>query len=792
MTEQTRTRDELSRPQTGRQFAVFSVLTLLASNALAQDTTASTTEDLQEVVVTARYKEEAAQDVPIALSVIDRRLLDATGTFNVQQITAVAPTVQFVSSNPRNTAVNIRGFGSAFGLTNDGLEPGVGIYIDQVYHPRPSISTFDLVDIDRVEILRGPQGTLYGKNTTAGAINVSTREPRFTPDGNAEVTVGNYGFLQGKAAVTGPLSERVAGKLSIVGTRRDGSIDSVLTFDDINETNNTALNAQLLIKPSDAGKIRLIGEYHEQKANCCTQVYVRVGQILRTTRRYNDLAAGLGYAPPSTDPYDRLSDINSGARADQKLGGLTAIVDWDLWGGKLTSVSAYRFWEWRPRNDRDYTSLSILTASINPSDQDQQSQEFRFAAPAGESVDYIVGLYGFRQKIETNGLQGYGEHAAYWLVNQAFTPGTPNYLLLDGYESRFTAISTVKSAALFGQLNWRVTDRLTVTPGIRYTEDRKEATYDQTVSGGLPNPTPAQRALQFGIVRPQFYAVDFDDGSASGTLNVSFDATPDVLLYATYSRGFKSGGINLAGIPNDAAGNPSLISALVKPEKVTSYEAGVKSQWFDRRLTFNLAAFDTSIEDYQTTVVDSGPGALRGYLANIDKVKNRGIEIDAAWSPSDAFTSYLAASWNDGEYVSFPNAPCPLELLASGTSVCDLSGRSLPGLSKFAASIGGEYRHAVQWLGFDGQAYLGADASYRSKWYSDPSVSEYNLIEPSTIVNLRAGVRATNDWEAFVWVKNAFDEDYLLFTSNQSGNSGLITGTPGEPRAFGVTLRKEF
>ena len=741
-----------------------------------------------EIVVTARLRTETLQEVPIALTVIGASKLEDSGASNLVQATTLAPSVQFISSNPRNTSITIRGFGSAYGLTNDGLEPGVGVYIDGVYHPRPAVSTFDLIDVERIEVLRGPQGTIYGKNTTAGALNIVTTRPSRDASSEFELSGGNYGSLQAKGLWTGPLYDDWAAKISFVGTRRDGMIWNAPTDEDINDTNNRAVNLQFLYEPSDKLELRLIAEAHEQQANCCTQVFTRVGTTLRpANRQYEALAAGLGYEPPSRDPYDRLADIDSGARADQDLGGLSAIVDWKVGSGTLTSVSSWRYWEWRPANDRDYTSLSILTASVNPSDQTQASQEIRFAW-TGDRADYIVGAYAFRQEILTNGLQGYGADAAYWLLDPS---ANGPFDLLDGYRSNFTADSTVDSYALFGQVDWHITDRLTLTPGIRYTEDRKDAVYDQTVSGGLQTADPALIALKNSIVRSQYYAVDYTDGSASGQITLSYDLAERVMTYAKYNHGYKSGGINLAGIPNDAAGNPSLVSALVDPEKVTSAEIGLKSQFLGRSLTVNLALFDTKTEDYQANVVDTGPGALRGYLANIDEVRVKGLEVDLAWNPTAGFSSYFLASFSNGEYASFTNAPCPLELVG-GPAVCDLSGQPLPALPDTVLTLGGEYRHSAKLFGVDGEAFLGFDASYRSDWYSDASVSEYGLVDAYGLLNLRAGFRSNGAWELVLWSRNALDSEYLMFTSFQSGNSGLVLSQPGDPRSFGATVRARF
>src|SRR4029453_9183851 len=198
------------------------------------------------VVVTARRVEEVAQEVPIPVSVVSGALVESAGAFNVNRLKELIPTVQFYSTNPRNSAINIRGLGAPFGLTNDGLEPGVGLYIDGVFYSRPASATLDFLDVDRIEVLGGPQGTLFGKNTTAGAINVTTRKPSFTRATDLELNVGDLGFVQAKASVTSPFGSRVAGRLSFSGTQRDGTVDNTKTHDSVNDLNNAGGAGQRL------------------------------------------------------------------------------------------------------------------------------------------------------------------------------------------------------------------------------------------------------------------------------------------------------------------------------------------------------------------------------------------------------------------------------------------------------------------------------------------------------------------------------------------------------------------
>ena len=252
---------------------------------------------IEQVLVTARHREENAQQVPVALSVIGVQQIEATGSYNVAQLTQLTPSVQFFSSNPRNTAITIRGLGTSFGLTNDGLEPGVGLYVDQVYMSRPAAATFDLIDIDRVEVLRGPQGTLFGKNTTAGAINVSIQEPTFERLVQAEVSGGNYGFFQGKATISGPLAGDVlAGRLSVSGTLRDGTLHNVTTGKDVNNQNDFGTRGQLLYRPNEKFSLRVSGDYNTQATICCAQGFVRAGATLKP--------AAQQFAAPSPPPRD--------------------------------------------------------------------------------------------------------------------------------------------------------------------------------------------------------------------------------------------------------------------------------------------------------------------------------------------------------------------------------------------------------------------------------------------------------------------------------------------------------
>ncbi|PZU11278.1 MAG: TonB-dependent receptor [Sphingobium sp.] len=773
------------------------------------------------IVVTARRRAETAQEVPLAISVIRGDSIEATGNFNVLKLQQLAPTLQVYTSNPRNTSVNIRGLGVPFGLTSDGFEQGVGIYVDDVYNSRVAAATFDFLDVAQVEVLRGPQGTLYGKNTTAGAINITTNQPTFDFEGRAEVTAGNLDFRQAKAAVSGPITDKIAARVAIATTSRRGVLYNVVSRRWINEQDNLGLRAQLLFQPTENLSITLAGDYSRQDPECCGTTFVRVGRTQRAlTRQYDALvaaanAAGRNYQVPSRNPYDRLSDLDSNLNAGNKIGGASLKVKWDAGAGTLTSVTAWRFWDWKPENDRDFTGLSIVARSQNPSQQDQYSQEFRYNQE-GEHIDFVVGLFGFKQRIDTQGIESQGPDASRWsLTNAAQIRDN----ILNGLTASNTQYLKSTSAALFGQLSWKVTPELTIQPGARINYDKKSGFYQRDVTTGtgqaIVSCAPAATAgnpvlaAQCGVYQPQISAPSASDWNFTYDFNVNYKLAPDVLAYATYAKSFKTVGINQNGLPLDQNNQPILSAGTVKPESVNHFEVGLKTQFWDRRATFNLTAFRTDIKNFQATVNNGQFGVLRGYLANAQKVRSQGIEADFKILVSDRFTAYANGAYTDAKYRKFVDAPCPPEL-AGGTVTtnpalwspagtaggfsrpnCDISGQRLPGVSRWAASYGAEYNIPANLLDKEGQVYFGVDGNYRSHWNSNASPSIYTEVKGYALTNFRTGFRGEG-FDIFGWVRNAFDVNYIDLLQVAPGNVGLIAGQPGDPRTWGGTIKVSF
>jgi iron complex outermembrane receptor protein len=808
---------------------------LIASPALAQDEPPAETSGAEDgaypenvIIVTARRRAESSQEVPLAVSALDGRTINETGSFSVLKIQALTPTLQVYSSNPRNTAVNIRGLGVPFGLTNDGFEQGVGIYIDDVYYSRPASATFDFLDVAQVEVLRGPQGTLYGKNTTAGAINIRTNQPTFTFEGSAELTLGSYNFKQAKAAVSGPLSDTVAARLALSTTHRQGTIYNVTTNNWINEQDNLGVRGQLLFRPNDDLDITLTGDFNSQNPECCGGVFVGYGPTQRAAnRQFPSLSQALGYVPASTNPFDRVTDLDAPLNAGNQVGGVSARVEWDLGPGQFTSITAWRFWDWKPENDRDFSGLDVVSKSNNPSQHEQYTQEFRYNYD-GDAIDFVVGAFAFKQRIDTQGIEQQGSDASRWNLNPGnVAVGAPgcgasatnqlacNPAVLEGLTALNTQWLKSTSLALFGQVEWEIFEGFSLQPGVRLNYDKKEGHYEREVFDSAGNAIPATggtitQQAQRGIYAPQLIEPTFSDWNFSYDLTASYHATDDVMLYATYAKTFKTGGINQNGVPADSAGNPILAAGSILPESVQHFEGGVKTQFLDRQATLNVAAFRTTIDDFQANVSNGQFGVLRGYLANAERVRSQGFEVDFSIRPSQRFSAYINGAYTDAKYVSFTDAPCPPELsggtVVTGNQVpgapgvpgalspenCDVSGQVLPGVSKWSISFGGEANAPATVLGESGELYIGADANYRSEFSSNPSPSIYSWIDGYAVANFRAGFRADNGFNIYAWVRNAFNEQYFDQLNFGPGNTGLIAGVPADPRTWGGTVRFEF
>jgi len=743
---------------------------------------------VSEVVITSRRRKENAQDVPIPISVISGRLANDAGAFNVNRIKELVPSVQLYSSNPRNTGLSIRGLGTTFGLTNDGIDPGVGFYVDGVYFARPAATTLDFIDLEQIEVLRGPQGTLFGKNTTAGAFNITTKRPSFNFGATVENSYGNYGFVQAKASITGPLSDKFAARFSFAGTQRDGLLYNVATQQRVNELNNLGLRGQLLYQPDSNVDVLFAADFTRQRPNGFAQVFAGVAPTQRAPySQFNQIAADLGYTPPSTNPFDRKIDTDTPWRSYQDMGGASVNINIKLGNGTLTATTAWRFWDWDPSNDRDFTGLQGLAKSEAPSKHRQYSQEVRWAGTLTQGLDGVFGIFAIGQKLRPDGAQIEEAGADQWRFSQNSTSElwqTPG--LLNGYGIKTYPKLDSFSGAVFGQVDWAITDKLNLLPGIRVNYDKKKVDFRRETYGGLQTDDPALIALKNAVYNNQAFTAKVDDTNYSGQLTLAYKPAQKVNAFATFSTGFKPVGLNLGGLPN-ANGQPMAELATIKPERVRHYEIGLKTRPFTNT-TLNFVIYNTDVKDYQTQVQTADLSVNRGYLSNAEKVRVRGAEVDANIRVSEHLNFYGAVAYTDGTYVKFTNAPVPLEETGSATFK-DISGAVLPGISKWAGSLGGEVSQPGNFMGRTGDFFLAVDSYQRSRFSSSGSPSKYLVVQGYSILNARLGFRVTDRFSAYLWGRNILDKDYFEQLLPGAGNTGQYAGVLGDQRTYGITLR---
>ena len=687
---------------------------------------------LDTVTVTARRRTESAQEVPTPMSVIGGQALESQRVYRIQDLQQLVPSVNVAYMHARQSSVSIRGLGN--NPASDGLEGSVGLYIDNVYLGRPGMAVFDLMDIEQLEVLRGPQGTLFGKNTTAGVININTRAPSFTPERSIETSVGEDGYFQTKGTISGPLNDELAGRFSAYRTRSDGDIKNEYNGHDLNGGSRQGFRGQLLYKPNEAFNLRWIGDYNEEASSAGTRVLYSTGPTINGTNLYQSRADAAGAT--LVNGAHRKVNLDNDQRVTVFQGGTSLEANWTLPSDfTLTSVSAYRWWNFTPRNDDGLNVPASYNAGVSVEDK-QWSQEFRLASPTGGFFDYVVGAYYFGSDLDNKSFAYYGPQADIW-------NGTPAGALSNVSSVGNGHIRT-DSFALFAQGTWHLTERLDFTAGLRGTYEEKSAWVSRNAPVGGAAVSGAAATARNGRTGA------YDSGdlnqystSPSGLLNLSYRFSDDVLGYATLSHGEKSGGVNLAVGSAPTAGADSL---LIGTERANNAELGFKSTLWDRRLQLNANLFWTQVNGYQTNAYDYGNRVQ--YLTNAGSVRSRGVELESTLVPIRGLTLNLNGSFNDVRYLSYKDAPCPPEvsLRPGAPASCDLSGHQVVGASKWIANANGEYKWNLD-NGFE--PYVTASYAYRSKAVGTVEDSDYGQIPGYGLVNLSTGLRG--DFQQGQW-----------------------------------------
>jgi iron complex outermembrane receptor protein len=734
---------------------------------------ASATSDataLQTVVVTATRRSENVQEVPIPIAVVSGDEFASANQFRFEELNQRLPSTNVQFSNPRQTSIAVRGLGN--NPANDALESSVGVYLDNVYLGRPGMANLDLIDIDQIALLRGPQGTLFGKNTTAGVLNITTRAPTFDPEAEADLSGGNYKYYQARGALSGPLTDAIAARLSVVKTYRDGFVDNITDGRRLNGSDRIGFRGQLLVKPSEQFDLRLIGDYNEEHSDCCISVLYSLGPNGGT--RYLNFISNMG-AQVVLDPDYATSTINDRQHMDVRQGGGSAEANLKLGDYKLTSITAYRAWWFRPANDGDYTARSALVNAGQLVDDEQWSQELRFASPDDAKLEWLTGLYYFYQYQSNRLYTQYGPDAGKYTGAAIFNDVLslmPQYL-------------HTNSVSAFAQGTWHATDRLSLTAGVRDTyEDKSTRVRRLAPVGGVPA----------AINAPPLTPYDSDqlerhDNNVSALLSVSYKLTEHVLAFASVSRGAKSGGIN-PSVPASGLGTTSLY---IEPEIATDAELGVKSSLLEHRLIVNANLFWTRVKDYQATqLLESAPGVFTQFLSNIGRVRTQGAELEVSALLLQRLTLTLAASYNDAIYTDYHDAPCSAERLFAGLKTCDLTNSKVVSAPKWIVSPAVNYNRP---LTPDINLTAGLEYSWRSWFYGSADNSQLAIVKSTGLLNAQLGLDREvggHLWGVTLWTKNALDKRYVLGGLSTANQNGFYAQTPGLPRTYGATVSYKF
>jgi len=799
---------------------------------------------LDSVVVRSRNRIEKLQDVPLSISVVTGAELERLSATGIDALTRRAANVSWNLGNQRTSSLSIRGVGK-MGQT-EAQDPSVGTIVDGVNYAYNALtSSFDFVDVDTVEVTRGPQGTLLGKNTSLGVVNITTRRPSFTPSADYTLEFRERDGLLGTAAIGGPVIDGLlAWRGSFSFSKGRGDVVNQYNRDvTYTNTDRASGRVQFLLTPSDDFSARFAADLQPRAgettngrtvftptpttfANGSTNS-LSTDAATRLSRRW--FTQNEGYS--LSDYYNSLS--NDGARPlVTGSRGATAELNWKLEGHTLTSITAYKDYHFDAVNDEG-TPFDINRNSGGFwNDYKQTSQELRISSAAGGLVDYQGGIYLIDVKNEADYRRWWGNDAGAWFASNA------QYSRLDADAAGRTLLQNSlanlklsynaptgvqeirnKSAAVFAQANWHLTEPLTLTTGLRFTrEDRTNSGRSVITSNGSApelNPgannddliaqkyfgatnyaalTAAQRqqvadakairASQMGVLFDQRQAEPYKDTQPAWVLSPSYKINSDLTTYFSYQHGEK------AGISQLVNG----VSYLVQPEKTNSFELGLKSTLFDKTLVFNADVFLMNIKNYQqsvrivdeyTTLLNNdGSFYYTSATGNVPKVKVSGLEIDGVYAGIRNLTLRFSGAYNRAIYKEFINAAQPVENgYAGAPAYRDVSGMPLAGAPKYTFNIGGDYRLPVRG---DKEFHTSANVAATSSYYSDNSLSAYSVIPKNVSVDWAIGLGNRNkSFDVSLVVKNLFDDDT---PRSKTWNSY----TPAIPRSFGILLTSKL
>lgn len=862
---------------------------------------------IEELVVTAQKRAEDIQDVPISITAFSGDFMEESGVDTLQDLSFYTPNLTLTqSSQVANNRIIMRGVGS---VGNNAIEPSVAVFIDGVYYPRPSSVVGSLTDLEMIEVLRGPQGTLFGRNASMGALNIRTRKPSDEFEGYIRGSMGNYDEKRVSGFVGGGMTENTAGRLSFHFSDRNGYGDNSFTAtggdDEVGEWKDVTVRGKLYFEPTDNLDITLTLDYAEVenggpvlevKSDTVLPTYgPTISAILSPTGPF----APTGPVPDLANGFDYVINQDHRDHADDDQYGIAGDINWTVGEHLIRSITAYRDWN----NDTLESAIRLpadLLNRVTTYEVETFSQEFQLISPAGERLEYVAGFYYYDEDyaidqsfdlgadfcspafgnlvgataaqngaaavtalatglaplfggnvtlatavaggIILGGLTtpaqligAFGITPVQAATALAAAPGiTPAIVAatataIGGAASgacaagaQTAAIDTrfnqdLTSIALFGQLTYNITDQLKVTGGVRWTRDDKEGSFISIINN--PVLAPASPLNPFGIdlrVAESSPNLSFEEDEITWLANISYYINDDVMAFATYSTGFKSGGFNSEGF--NSIGVASGVGRDFNSETVDNYEFGIKSSWFENKLVANINYFHTEISGFQDRQFDG----VNFFVQNAGELTQQGLELDIMARPVDRLYTMIGLSYLDSEFDSFPNATnLPAVVAATQSTNRARALAALPPLPVPPRDLAGQRNHfSPEWQFSTLAEWEDVLSNTNMSWFirgEFQHVAEQNLGAETNqntqtlqksfeIVNARAGLRGPNDkWEISTFVQNAFDETYCQTMFNQPIGTtlGLVDQTGatlggmqrcvlGSPRTWGVEAAFRF
>lgn len=723
----------------------LALVPVLAGAVLAQENASSARTAVPEMVVTAQKREQNLKDVPISVSAFEQEDLERREFTQIDDLAYATPNMNIVSTaDARTTQFTIRG------ITGQTLFPGaessVGIFVDGVFVNNPIAQNFDILDVERVEILRGPQGTLYGKNTTAGAINIISRKPGDEFAARAAVQYGNYNDRRVKGSIESPIVDGLLyGQISATYHERDGYAENTFLGTDIDTDDVKALRAAFRYAPNPQLEVNFSGDVLKQR---------RVPGI------------------PDTTPEDREDELDVAMYENRDVQGLNLTTEYTLANShKITSITAYRNYDWERLGDDDGTILPAFVSPVTESTW-QVSEELRLESPSGQQLEWVLGLFYLHTDMEGSS-DPVIDPDSIFLLNA----GVPCTAI---FPAPFCAAGVGNNridqqsdtAALFGQGTYAFDPQWSLTAGLRGSWEKKKFHNVQS-STQLP--------LFLAVIDASF---ERDVSSISPMLALTYKATPDVNFYGSVSQGFKSGGFNTGPVASPA----QLPDTIYDDESLWNYEIGAKTDWFNKRLRLNVAAFLIDYKDLQAFKYEEvAPGVFSSRITNAADATSTGFEVELTAVPTPGLTIGGGLGYAKATYDSFSG--CGVVPGLPPTAV-DCSGNTLTGAPAWTGNLNAAYYVPVPGVP-DLELMFYGDWSYRGKTYFDIQNDPSNVQSAYSVFNASVGLLDSDGgWSLVAFGQNLADKDYTVMSL--PGFAGTHIRTLGNPRTVGIRFSTTF